>query len=155
MFLDEITSPTEMRIVVGLADITGFARDAQARCDRETFDALAQFYAVVGKIVESAGGRVVKFMGDGALLVFPPERARDAVQALKSLSEKARDPLIRLSPQGRLRVRAHVGTAICGPLGTATHEPLDIIGRPVMELFRMPSGDLVVSPELRRLLDGP
>ena len=148
-----ITSPTECRAIVATADITGFSRASQSKSNREVFDLLTEFYGIVGRIVDESGGKVVKFMGDAPLMVFPEGRAKQAVAALRSLTEKSSACVSRFGSACRLRVKAHIGSVVCGPLGTATEKPFDIIGSPLIDLFRMPSGDFVISPELQKLLN--
>lgn len=148
-----ITLPTECRVVVATADITGFAKAFQSKSNQEIFDLLAEFYELVGRMVEEAGGKVVKFMGDAPLMIFPEDRAKQAVAALRSLTEKSSGWLSRFGSACQLRVKAHTGSVVCGPLGTATEKPFDIVGNSLVDLFRMPSGDFVISPELQKLLN--
>ena len=142
------------RVIVATSDIAGFARAAQAKSDRKTFAMLTEFYEIVGSIVEHGGGQVVKFMGDAALMIFPVARSTEAVRALRSLREKTGDCLTRFSPDCQLRVKTHVGSVMCGVLGTASEKRFDVIGKTVNELFKMPSGDFVLSTELKKLAKG-
>ena len=50
---------------------------------------LDKFYGLVGDAVDDAGGKVVKFMGDAALMVFPEDSTREAVEALRTLKADA------------------------------------------------------------------
>lgn len=53
------------------------------------FATLQAYYAIVAQETASAGGRVVKAMGDGVLLTFPVDRADAAVEALRKLQERS------------------------------------------------------------------
>jgi class 3 adenylate cyclase len=46
---------------------------------------LAAYYELVGDLVEEAGGKVVKFMGDAGLLIYPVAAAERAVVGLRRL----------------------------------------------------------------------
>lgn len=153
MNFENIASPIECRAVFATADITGFAKASQSKSNREVFDLLTEFYEIVGGIVDEAGGKVVKFMGDAPLMIFPEDRAKQAVAALRSLTEKSSSCVSRFGSACQLRVKAHIGSVVCGPLGTATEKRFDIIGSSLIDLFRMPSGDFVISPELKQFLD--
>jgi len=152
MNYDEITSPTECRMIIAVADIAGFAHIFQTMSNREMFDMLDEFYELVGDVTEDAGGKVVKFGGDAALIVFPENTANQAVEALRSLKTRADGWLSQLDPSAQVYVKAHVGSVVCGPLGTAKEKRFDVIGAPVMELYMSPSEDFVLSPELQRAI---
>lgn len=155
MNYDEITSPTECRMIIALVDIAGSTQAAQTMSSREMFDMLDEFYELVGGIVEDAGGKVVKFMGDAALIVFPDDTPHQAIEGLRSLKIRAEDWLSRLDIKAvQIKLKAHIGSVSCGPLGTANEKRFDIIGAPVMELFMLRSGDFVLSPALEQLLEG-
>ena len=72
---DDIDAPVERDCLVGFADIAGFVRLARELSSMEVFHLLSDWYMLVGDVTGDAGGRVVKFIGDAALLVFPEERA--------------------------------------------------------------------------------
>ena len=74
-----------------------FHRDSYGyRPGRSGLDAVAiagvldRFYAVAGRVVTERGGRVVKYLGDGCLVVFPPERAAVAPADLDLAGAPAR-----------------------------------------------------------------
>ena len=119
-------------MVVATADIDGFTRGSRGRSNVEMFQFLDRFYEIVGDVVSSAGGTVVKFMGDGALLAFPEDRARQAVATLESLKERVRSLLAEMDPSMSLRIRAHVGPVACGPIGPGKR--FDVIGKCVSDL---------------------
>ncbi len=103
-----------------------------------------------------AGGRVIKGIGDAVLVVFPVERAADAVSATRAL---VADPLPATSGFGkgfgddhRLHAKVHVGDVACGDLGPPGQRRFDIVGAAVNELFLLPAGECVLSDDLRQLL---
>src|SRR6267143_2172615 len=61
----------EQALVVAFSDLTGFWRFSRARPAPAVISTLAAYYELVGDLVEEAGGRVVKFMGDAGLLIYP------------------------------------------------------------------------------------
>ena len=64
------------RLAVAFTDLEGFTRFTATRGDEAASQLLAEHHRVVGPIVRSRGGRVVKRLGDGLLLTFPePEAA--------------------------------------------------------------------------------
>jgi adenylate cyclase len=60
----------EVPLLVVFVDLTRFAVQSQRVRDSELADTLDAYYERVAVTVEAAGGRVVKYIGDGALVVF-------------------------------------------------------------------------------------
>lgn len=148
----DLDAPTERRLLVAFTDVTGFVKEFQNRTDREMFDLMSQFYELIGNEVQASKGKVVKFIGDAALLVYPEEHAERAVEALQQLRATADNWLKAHGMRGELRVRAHIGSVICGPLGAAGEKRFDVLGDTVNVTARLHSDGLTLSPELQRHL---
>jgi len=152
MDYEGIATPTEHRMVMAVADMEGFVKLSRAMTDRSLFEILDGFYEQFQSPVTATGGRVVKFMGDAALLCFPGDRAAEAVEALRAIQSRTQAWLQERGAPFPVQVKAHVGTVVCGPMGLAGDKRFDIVGRAVMELFRMPAGTFVLSPDLEEAL---
>jgi class 3 adenylate cyclase len=141
---------TKRRVVVCFVDLAGFARAAEFVDDEPLAARLDAYYERVGDAASAAGGVVVKVMGDGALLLFPVERADDAVRALLAL----RDDVAALCADwgARLVVKVHVGDVVCGPFGPRGDKRLDAIGGEVNIAARLPTKDFALSAEAFRAL---
>ena len=146
---DQITEPTERTMVVAVADVAGFVKACRGKSDRDTFAMLNLFYECVGDAVSVAGGKVVKFMGDSALMVFRGEDASAAVSALKSLGERSATAWTDFDAKCELRIKAHLAPVTCGRIGTREDKRFDIIGQAVNDLFLMPWSELELSEDLR------
>ena len=139
-------------MVVATADIAGFAKASENRTDLDQFNMLNEFYALVGNIVSQTHGRVVKFLGDEALIAFPETEAEEAVAALHELLAQAPTIWPQLDATCRLRINAHVGSLVCGSMGP--DQTFDVIGNTVNELFMMPhTEELQLSEELKKLVE--
>ena len=62
---------------IAFADVTGYSRIADAEGDEEAARTAARFAAIVDRTSASCRGRLVKLLGDGAMVVF--DDAEDAV----------------------------------------------------------------------------
>ena len=56
--LRTMTEPQELDLLVTFFDLTGFARYARKRTNREVLDALSTYYELIGDHVEPSGGAV-------------------------------------------------------------------------------------------------
>jgi class 3 adenylate cyclase len=148
----DLDAPTERTLVVVFTDVTGFVKEFQNRTNREMFDLMSQFYELIGNEVEASRGKVVKFIGDAALLVYPEEHAERAVEALQQLKATADKWLKAHGLRGEFRIRAHMGPVVCGLLGTAGEKRFDVLGDTVNVTARLHSEGLTLSPELQRHL---
>src|SRR3954470_24510569 len=93
--------PAEITIV--FTDLEGFTSYTAQRGDEAATSLLNEHHRVVGPIVRSRGGKIVKRLGDGLLLSFPSPEA--AVLAALELVPSAPEPL-------RLRAGMHCGEAV-------------------------------------------
>ena len=94
---------TAAPIAIAFTDLEGFTRYTARYGDEAALQLLAAHHLVVGPIVRSRGGRVVKRIGDGLMLSFPSAEA--AVHAALELVEVPPDAL-------RLRAGVHCGEAV-------------------------------------------
>jgi len=109
------------------------------------------FYTLAAETVRPAGGTVAKLLGDGMLLRFPPQRAREAATALRSLQQKGTDLWQRFDSRCRVTVSVGFGSVVAGPFGPAGEERDDIYGDALNRLFKMPYEGFNVSPEFAQL----
>ncbi len=129
--------PTELCVV--FTDLEGFTKFTAANGDDVASQLLHDHARVVGPLVRSRGGRVVKRLGDGLMLSFPSPEA-GALAALE-LVPVAPEPL-------RLRAGVHCGEAI------VTID--DVIGHVVNVAARVAEsakgGEVLVTGEVRDAL---
>ena len=130
----------ETKLCLLSADLAGFAR-ACASLDAITIARfLDGWYRRCAPVITSRGGRVVKFMGDGVLAVFPEEATLAAVDAATALRAQACE--LRTETSWRIDLGANVHLAIVaeGELGPDDHRRYDIFGSGVNHLFLMGGG---------------
>ncbi len=94
-------APSSVSIV--FTDLEGFTQFTSRRGDDAALALLADHHRVIGPLVRSRGGKVVKRLGDGLMLSFPS--AESSVLAALELAE-ARPPELRL------RAGVHTGEAV-------------------------------------------
>jgi adenylate cyclase len=90
-------------VSIVFTDLEGFTRFTANRGDDAALALLAEHHRVIGPLVRSRGGKVVKRLGDGLMLSFPSPEA--SVLAALELDE-ARPPELRL------RAGVHTGEAV-------------------------------------------
>jgi class 3 adenylate cyclase len=113
---------------------------------------LSKYYALVATAVAPGGGRVVKVMGDGVLVVFPLTRAREAVDALRVVQSSGSALWSLLDARCRVVVKVGAGSLASGAMGPPGDERFDVYGTALNNLFKAPPGEFVVTPELATLL---
>lgn len=82
---DEIYEPTELEVLVGFFDLTGFMRLAQKPEPVELLRLIAGYFELSQDIIGTAGGWLVKTIGDAGLAAFPAERTDDGVRTMLRL----------------------------------------------------------------------
>mgnify|MGYP000954308088 CR=1 FL=1 len=128
-FARAASSPIQASLLVALCDCSRFMQSSRGRSSAELFADLNDLYLLVDDAVQAAGGLVVKFMGDAALVVFPETLADRGIMALLNLKTRV-DAWLQDRPIGQsLFVNVHFGEVTIGRMGRAG--TLDVIGETV------------------------
>jgi class 3 adenylate cyclase len=148
--LDRVPTP----LLIAFADLTRYA--LQSRCveDQLLADTMDRFYERVGARGAGAGGRVVKFIGDASLMVFPADAVDRGVEALLELKQEVDDWFEAMGWPCRMIVKVHFGTAIAGGFGASGAKRFDVIGSAVNAAAMLDSTGVALSAEAFRKL-GP
>src|SRR5581483_6826913 len=128
-------------------DLDHYKVECQERDDLEVAEMIDDYYDRVSNAVQAAGGRVVKFIGDGALIVFS-ERGLDAgISMLIDLLPRIDRFMAERGWNCQLRAKAHFGDAVAGEFGSTGVARFDVMGREVNATAMMKSNGLAVSTE--------
>ena len=141
------TTHTEMPLLIVFADLTRYTAETLRAPDQELARTMDAFYERVAGRVEPAGGRVVKFIGDAAFIVFPEADVDRGVQALLDLKEEIDAFFTGLGWECRIFIKAHFGSAIAGPYGGAGDKRFDVLGKAVNRAARLECTGVALSAE--------
>lgn len=139
-------------LVLAVTSVAGSTTACASHGDVRTVEVLIAYYAMIAEGATSAGGRVIKVMGDAVLVTFPVARARDAVATLRSLQAGTNDVWRRFDERCRVEVKVGVGRVVCAPFGPSMDGREDVYGDALNQLFKRPSGEFTLTPELEALL---
>jgi class 3 adenylate cyclase len=137
---------------VAFFDLSRFAEWASSDDDERIARFLQRFYALAAEHVEPAGGRIVKFMGDAGLAVFPTESAEGVILALCELARDARRCAGQAGLDAYLNVNVHVGPVLAGDFGPPGAERYDVIGKTVNIAARLGRRGVTLSSQAFRCL---
>jgi adenylate cyclase len=142
----------EVSLLIVFVDLTGFALQSTRVADDDLAAVVDGYYRLVAEHVGAAGGRVVKYIGDGALLVFDAGDTDRGVTALLD-GKLAIDRYFEGHGWPcRLTVKAHTGTAIAGPYGPPGDLRFDVIGKAVNTAAMLDASGVSLSVEAFRKL---
>jgi class 3 adenylate cyclase len=98
---DELARSHQARFAVGFADLTGFTALSETIGAEELSALLARFEEGAADIAQARGGRVVKFIGDAAMIVAPQPAALADIAAT----------MVGAQQDGAARIPVRVGLA--------------------------------------------
>jgi adenylate cyclase len=150
--LAAISHRVELPLLVAFIDLHGFSLQSTRVADDELATVVDSYYERVAARITAAGGRVVKFIGDGALIVFDVADADAAVTALLELKPEIDGLMASLRWECRLAIKVHVGTAIAGPFGGAADKRFDVIGKAINTCAMLDATGVALSVEAFRAL---
>jgi class 3 adenylate cyclase len=145
---------TETPLLIAFLDLTRFFAQSQRTDDAALAETLDAFYEHVASAVEAAGGTVVKFIGDAALVVFPETGVDRGVEALLDLKDSVDGFMTERGWDCRLTVKAHFGSVVAGAYGAAGAKRYDVLGRAVNVTAGLEGTGVTLSVEAFRRL-GP
>ena len=131
---------------VWFADIVGYSRLA-GEDEAAALHLVDLLQALSRDTVERRGGRIVKFMGDGALAEFPSTEA--AVRAAHALMAGFGDRAREAVGEGTLRIGVHVGDVAAGQDGDLYGDGVNVAARLQAEAE---PGQVLVSEDVWRQL---
>jgi adenylate cyclase len=123
----------ERDVSVLFADLAGFTTFSETRAPTEVITMLNDYWAVVVPVIDTAGGTIEQFAGDGVMAIFnaggdQPDHARRAARAGLAIVE-AGSPLSRANPSWPVfRVGVNTGRAVLGNVGVAGRHSFAAIG---------------------------
>jgi len=138
----------ERMAVILFADLRDFTRTSESRLPFDVVYLINQFSQAMGRSVESHGGRIDKFLGDGLMAIFgincePQEAAKQAPAAAAEM----RSQLALMNTQNqddlpeplRMGLGLHVGQVVLGNMGYGASRGLTAIGDTVNTASRLES----------------
>ncbi|HEY3909773.1 MAG TPA: adenylate/guanylate cyclase domain-containing protein [Stellaceae bacterium] len=161
----DLAQGSEREIAILFADIRGFTALSEGRLPYDVVFILNRYFAAVGRAVESAGGRVDKFLGDGVMALFGIESSaqtgcRQALTAARLMSQRMEELNASLQSEIeqplRIGIGIHAGPIIIGEMGYGGATAITAIGDAVNtasrleELTKEYGVELVVSEEVVR-----
>ena len=151
-FWTDLRMPTEQELLIGFYDLSGYTRYAEHTEPQRLLDVMAGYFALTGQIVQDAGGRLIKTLGDAGLAAFPAEQADPAVRAVQALRSKGRDWLAQHDYKSQVVVKLHLGPVAIGKVGSPGEEIIDVYGKTVNVAATLPSTGLAMTPAVFRSL---
>jgi adenylate cyclase len=137
---------SEREIAILFADIRGFTALSEGRLPYDVVFVLNRYFAAMGRAIETAGGHVDKFIGDGVMALFgvgsgAAAGCREALAAARLMSERLGE--LNLSLQGeldrplRIGIGIHCGPVIVGEMGYGNTSAITAIGDAVNTASRL------------------
>ena len=143
---------SEVSLVIAFATFNQYTAQIDRLENVDVARVMADYYKFATTLVRAGGGRVVKFIGDAALAVFPQDGADSGVQALLNLKDAADQFMVERGWDCRLILRVHAGTVAAGHFGPERR--YDVLGKAVNVTARLESNGIALSAEAFRSL-GP
>ncbi len=122
---------TKTPLVIVFVDLARFQIASRRLSDEGLAELVQDYYERIADGLKGAGGRVVKFMGDGALLVFPIDRASQAVRTLLLLKQEIDARMAKRKFATGLVARVNAGEVMAGDFGAKADKRYDVIGNAV------------------------
>jgi adenylate cyclase len=148
----DLRLPCEQELLIGFYDLRGFMRFAEASEPGPLLELMAGYFTTTGAIIQEAGGRLIKTLGDAGLMAFPAEATEQAVRACQTLRTTSRDWLGERGFKSEAIVKLHLGPVALGRVGAPGEEIIDVYGKTVNVAASLESTGLAMTPAVFRSL---
>lgn len=148
----ELRLPAEQELLVGFYDLTGYTRHAEKTEALDLLATMAGYFALTGKIIDDAGGRLIKTLGDAGLAAFPADLVDAGIRAFRALRLDGDEWLARRGYKSQAIAKLHVGPVALGMVGAPGREIIDVYGKTVNIAAALPSTGLAITPAVFRRL---
>jgi adenylate cyclase len=138
----------ELNAVLWSSDLRSFTERSDRLAGDRVIAILNALFDAQARAINSHGGEILKFIGDGLLAIFPIEHATPAApaarhalaaasEALAAVRRLAGEPSMADEPPLEIVVALHVGTVIYGNIGAADRLDFTVIGPAVNLVSRV------------------
>ena len=136
----------EREIVILFGDLRSFTQLSEKKLPYDLVFLLNRYFAETGHAVETAGGRIDKFIGDGVMALFGLDSGveagcREALAAAKDMAERMqtlnRALIHDIAEPLRIGIGIHTGPAIVGEMGYGTAVSITAVGDSVNTASRI------------------
>jgi adenylate cyclase len=148
----DLKAPTERELLIGFYDLTSFMGFANKTEPARLLDLMTGYFALTGRILVEAGGRLIKTIGDAGLVAFPAEQVDAGVLAFQAVQEEGDDWLAEHGFRGHAIVKLDIGPVAIGKVGSPGEEILDVYGKTVNVAATLVSTGLAMTPAVFRRL---
>ena len=136
-----------IRAVVWFSDLVGFTRISDTASAGTVLELLNDYAEAQVEEIETHGGHVLKFIGDGILAIFPQEEMTQAcgraLDAAANLKDRIATLNVRRAARGTpvtsTHIALHVGELLYGNLGSPRRLDFTVLGPAVNEAARIES----------------
>lgn len=134
-----------IQAVILYFDLQGFTKLSEALPGEDVIELLNDYFGHVVPIIESQGGNVLKFMGDGLLAIFDKKGVTGAelasIKTIREIEQAFVEINARRSAEGLFctgfTAAAHAGDVLYGNIGSATRLDFTVIGPSVNTTARI------------------
>lgn len=152
-FWTDLQLPSEHEALVAFYDCRWlYQHAANAGSVLSVMAIMAGYFALTGQIIKDAGGRLIKTMGDGGLVVFPAALADEAILALREVQRRGAQWFAGHGTRIDVTVKMDMGMLAFGKVGSPGDEILDVFGKAIANAYLLPTTGLSVSPTVFRSL---
>jgi class 3 adenylate cyclase len=144
----------EVPLLVVFTSFNRYAAQTDRLEDVEVAQVMGEYYDLAASAVAAAGGRVVKFIGDATLAVFPAEGVDRGVESVLDLKEISDRFMAERGWDCHLRATVHFGSVAAGHFGGGADPRYDVLGKAVNIAARLETSGVALSVEAFRQL-GP
>jgi class 3 adenylate cyclase len=139
------------KLIIAFVDVSGYAKYSKERPPDDIFNTMSRYCAFADELITASKGKIVKFIGDELLVIFPESIYKDIKTVLGNIKSALENWFFDKIPNIEINIKAHIGDVACGVIKTVNNEWFDVYGEAVNTAALLNGCGIVFSPDLEQI----
>ncbi|MBN2535203.1 MAG: adenylate/guanylate cyclase domain-containing protein [Spirochaetales bacterium] len=152
--LTTVKDGQKISALICMTDIIGFSQISQSQNMEILYKFLKDFASITFKKIERTAGKIIKYIGDSSLIIFPDDSVDEGVQVLLELKDELEGYFKKNGFTNKITFCLHFGEVIAGRF--PPFDSIDVLGDTVNIAFMLDRGHyrggFVITPQVFRKL---
>ena len=154
---DDLEKAIKTNLLICFCDLHGFRWLARDKADpMALYEAMNGMAVTIIRAVKNTTGRLIKFIGDEAMIVFPEEDVDESMRMLLDLKPEVETYFRGVGFEAKMQFGVHFGEVVIGPYGEDPYCSIDVFGDHVNTAAKLVYGEkrgkFVITPQAFRKL---
>lgn len=139
--------------IISFIDASGFAKYCETQKPDFIFGKMSSYFKISEKIINNYNGKIIKYLGDGILLIFDKMYTSKINEILNKIKIELEEWFIKNFYQTEITIKSHAGEIAIGEIKFGNYSYTEIFGSNVNKTFLLKGRGIIFSDELNEMIN--